>query len=91
MKRIKHIHRWSNWWKVKADNSMDRLCLVCGEIQSVGKVNKIIIGYALSNNRGSLALYNSQMPIYWNKKVALKEAYERNNTKQVKTVKIIIL
>lgn len=70
---------------------MERLCLACGEIQSVGKVNKIVVGYALSNNRGNLALYNSQMPIYWNKKVAIREARKRLNYSQIKTVKVIIL
>ena len=86
----KHIHRWSNWWKVKSDSSLQRLCLYCGEIESVGKVLKVIMGYALSNNRGGLSCYTAQMPIYWNKKVALREAYKRNNNSQIKRVKVVI-
>ena len=37
MKKVRHIHRWSNWWKVKADSSMERLCLNCGEIRRVAQ------------------------------------------------------
>lgn len=62
-KKVKHIHRWSNWWKVKVDNSMERLCLSCGEIQSAGKVNRVIMGWALSNRRKGISCHTAQMPI----------------------------
>ena len=89
MKKIRHIHRWSNWWKVKADNSMERLCLACGEIQNAGRVNRVIMGWALSNRRNGISCHNAQMPIYWNRKVAEKYAKERNES--LKQVKILIL
>lgn len=85
---VKHIHRWSNWWKVKADNSMERLCLVCGEIQSAGKVNRVIMGWALSNRKNGISCHNAQMPIYWNRKVAQKHADEWGE--KLKQVKIVI-
>lgn len=90
MKKIKHIHLWSNWWKVKADNSMERLCLVCGEIQNAGKVNKVINGWAILNRKKGLECMNAQMPIFWNRKVAQKTAIKYGNTRKITQVKIVI-
>lgn len=90
MKKVTHVHRWSNWWRVKRDSSMERLCLTCGEVQSVGKVNKVVMGYALSNNKNGIACYTAQMPIYWNKNVAKREAEKRNNNHPLKRVKVVV-
>ncbi len=99
MKKIKHIHRWSNWWKVKSGNpvnlrekidSLERLCLVCREIQSVGKVNKVIMGWAIMNRKDGLECMNAQMPIFWNRRVAQETADRYANTKKIKQVKVMI-
>ena len=89
MEKISHIHRWSNWWKVKADSSMQRFCLTCVKIQNAGKVNRIIMGWALFNHKNGISCHTAQMPIYWNRKVAQKYAAEWGE--KLKQVKILIL
>ena len=69
---------------------MERLCLACGEIQNVGKVNKVVMGWAVMNRKGGLECMNAQMPIFWNKRVAQETADKYGNTKKITQVKIVI-